>query len=129
MKINLKKLDATIAKLSELRRLATDPALSDFIEVTGVKPAPNGSATQMQLQSNGNGHGALKGNVLAACRALGERHFTIKDVFSTMQQMENFESGSEKSVANVLRLLAEDGDLQVIVRGQGRRATVYGNRI
>jgi hypothetical protein len=128
MKINVRKLDAKIAKLQALRRLATDPDLSDFIDVVGLKTESNGNSNS-GLEENGNGHTALKGNVLAACRALGIGRFTIKEVYESMQKMGEGDSGTEKSVANVLRLLAHEGDLIVAQRGQGRRATVYGNRI
>jgi hypothetical protein len=127
VKINVRKLDAKIAKLQALRRLATDPDLSDFIDVVGLKSEANGNGDNSD--QNGNGHTtALKGNVLAACKALGIGRFTIKEVYESMQKMENGDSGTEKSVANVLRLLAHEGDLLVVERGQGRRATVYGNR-
>jgi hypothetical protein len=123
MKINVKKLDATIEKLTQLRRLATDPALSDFIEITGVKASSNGSAPA-DLETNGNGHSALKANVLAACSGLSGS-FTVKEVFAAMQAAGTPEIGTEKSVANVLRLLAAEGVLHVAIRGQGRRPTAY----
>lgn len=123
VKINVKKLDATIAKLTELRRLATDPALSDFIEVTGVKPSSNGSSAL----ADANGHGPLKGSVLEACKTLGQKQFTVKEVYGAMQVLETTESGTEKSVANMLRLLASEGDLKIAIRGQGRRPTAYTN--
>jgi len=129
MKLNVKKLDATIAKLQALRRLATDPDLSDFIEITGTKSTPNGQrgASLAEAAINENGHGALKTNVLAACTSLGERQFTIKEVYSAMGTLGTSENGTEKSVANVLRLLAEEGQLRVALRGQGRRPTAYSN--
>jgi hypothetical protein len=126
LKINVRKLDQTIAKLTELRRLATDPALSDFIEVTGVKPNSNGSSPHPENAGDTNGHGQLKANVLAACRTIAIP-FTIKDVYAAMQAQGTSESGTEKSVANTLRLLAEEGQLRVSVRGQGRRPTAYSN--
>ncbi|MGB6624260.1 MAG: hypothetical protein WBE43_05700 [Candidatus Acidiferrales bacterium] len=124
MKINVKKLDATIEKLTQLRRLATDPALSDFIEITGVKTNSNGHE---DIETLGNGHGALRANVLAACKTLGNP-FTVKEVYAAMQTLgTTTESGTEKSVANILRLLASDGELLVSLRGQGRRPTAYSN--
>jgi hypothetical protein len=125
MKINVKKLDATIEKLTQLRRLATDPALSDFIEITGVKTGSNGS-TPTEIEINGNGYGALKTNVSAACKSLSGT-FSIKEVYTAMQSLGTSETGTEKSVANVLRLLANDGELHVAVKGQGRRPTGYSN--
>lgn len=129
MKLNVKKLDATIAKLQALRRLATDPDLSDFIEITGTKPAPNGShgAILAEAVDNEVGHGALRANVLAACRALTLSQFTIKEVYRMMGVQSTSNTGTEKSVANVLRLLASEGELSIAVRGQGRRPTAYKN--
>jgi hypothetical protein len=128
MKLNVKKLDATIAKLQALRRLATDPDLSDFIEITGTKPAPNGQHGTIiaAAATNGNGHGALKDNVLAACKTICEK-FTIKEVYAAMQTVGTSDSGTEKSVANTLRLLESEGLLRVAMRGQGRRPTAYSN--
>ena len=126
MKLNVKKLDATISKLQALRRLATDPDLSDFIEITGTKPSPNGAGL-LEAATNGNGHSALKANVLAACKGLTIPQFTIKEVYAMMGTQGTSNTGTEKSVANVLRLLASDGELSVAVRGQGRRPTAYSN--
>jgi len=130
MKINVKKLDATIAKLQELRRLATDPILAPYVQTTGARPAPNGTTHRGSLAADAvlvaNGHGALKANVLAACKGLSGT-FTIKEVYAAMRSLGTSETGTEKSVANVLRLLASDGELRVAVKGQGRRATAYSN--
>lgn len=125
MKINIKKLDATIEKLTHLRRLATDPALSDFIEITGTKGSSNGSAHASDAEVNGNG-GALKASVLAACKSLPAT-FTIKEVYEAMKSAGTSEYGAEKSVANILRTLAGDGELRVSIKGQGRRPTAYSN--
>lgn len=127
MKLNVKKLDATISKLQALRRLATDPDLSDFIEITGTKPASNGhGAILADAAAVENGHGTLKANVLAACKTLGGR-FTIKEVYPAMQSLGTSDSGTEKSVTNILRLLAGEGELTIALRGQGRRPTAYSN--
>lgn len=128
MKVNVKKLDETIAKLQELRRLATDPALSSFVSITG-RASSNGSSPHVEAGSNGNGngHGALKASVLAACKTLMTPTFTIKEVYAMMQTLETSEAGTEKSVANVLRLLAEERELKIALRGQGRRPTAYSN--
>jgi hypothetical protein len=126
MKVNVKKLDETIAKLQELRRLATDPALSAFVAVTGRTNA-NGTPHADTL-SNVSGHGALKASVLAACRGLTGT-FTIKDVYAAMQAQgtqPTSESGV-KSVGNVLRTLATNGEIRIAVAGSGRRATAYSN--
>lgn len=125
MKVNVKKLDETIAKLQELRRLATDPALASFVSLTG-RANSNGSSPHADIESNGNGHSDLRANVLAACKTLGNV-FTVKEVYATMQSLGTSGSGAEKSVANVLRLLASDGELRVSLRGQGRRPTAYSN--
>jgi hypothetical protein len=128
MKINVRKLDQTIAKLTELRRLATDPALSDFIEVTGVKPNSNGATPHVETETNGSGHGQLRANVLAACKTL-TGNFTIKNVFEAMtQQGHEFTSDTAaKSVGNVLRTLAAENAIAIAVQGKGRRATEYNN--
>jgi hypothetical protein len=123
MKLNVKKLDSTISKLQALRRLATDPDLSDFIEITGVKPAPNGHGATVTVV---NAPSALKTNVLEACATL-TGNFTIKEVYAAMQRLGTSDNGTEKSVANVLRLLASESQLRVAVRGQGRRPTAYSN--
>jgi hypothetical protein len=127
VKLNVKKLDATITKLQELRRLATDPALAPFIEITGTKPTSNGNTPHgANLAEAANGHGALKAHVLEACASI-TGNFTIKEVYAAMQAQGTKDSGTEKSVANTLRLLESEGLLRVAVRGQGRRPTSYNN--
>lgn len=126
MKINVQKLDATIEKLQQLRRLATDPALSDFIEITGRKISTNGNGTQDSLDTSG--HSALKDSVLAACRDLGGS-FTIKEVYQLMEDRGTSSQGTEKSVSNMLRLLASNGELKIAVQGRGRRPTSYSMNI
>jgi hypothetical protein len=131
MKINVKKLDSTIAKLQELRRLATDPDLTAFVQVGGARAQKNGSSDVSTVQptpsKNGhNGRGALTPAVLTACTKL--RNFTIKDVLLLMQA-EGYEfrngDGAEKSIANVLRKLVEDGSIQVAEKGYSRNPTKY----
>jgi hypothetical protein len=126
MKVNVKKLDETIAKLQELRRLATDPALAAFVAVTGRANA-NGTSHADTL-SNGNGHGVLKASVLAACKSLSGT-FTIKNVYAAMQAQgyQSTAESAEKSVANVLRTLTTSGEIRIAVAGKGRRATAYSN--
>jgi hypothetical protein len=127
MKINVKKLDETIAKLQELRRLATDPALSSFVVVTGRNNS-NGSSPYVESEPKGNGHGALRANVLAACKAISG-NFSIKEVFTTMkaQGYSPASDSAEKSVGNMLRALAVGGEIKIAVQGKGRRATAYSN--
>lgn len=125
VKINVKKLDATIEKLQQLRRLATDPALSDFIEITGKKSNSNGNGTQSGLDEDSQSE--LMANVLAACVNLTGT-FTIKEVYARMAEMGTQGTGTEKSVSNMLRSLAGEELIEVAVRGQGRRATSYRNK-
>jgi len=125
MKINVRKLDATIAKLQELRRLATDPALSNFVDIDGAKSNSNGSANHAE-GGESNGRGTLKPNVLAACRTF-PGNFTIKDVFDVLQKQGHEFNGDNalKSVANVLRQLVLANSISVAVPGKGRNATQY----
>ncbi len=124
MKINVEKLDATISKLQELRRLATDPALAPFVKLTGTRTSRKGTADSET--ESGNGRGKLKAAVLAAAKGLKE--FTAKDVFTAMQTQGHLFDGTSgaKSVANILRALAEDGQIRVLIEGKGRRPTKYG---
>jgi hypothetical protein len=128
MKVNVKKLDETIAKLQELRRLATDPALSSFVVVTGRNTNGSSPHSESQAYGNGNGHSALKASVLAACKAI-TGDFTIRQVSETMKsQGHEFTSDTaEKSVGNVLRALVSENAITVAVQGKGRRATEYRN--
>lgn len=127
MKINVKKLDATISKLQELRRLATDPALAPFVEITGVRQSANGASASSDqgASGGGNGYGQLKTAVLEACKEL--HSFTVREVFASLQQKAYPFSGvnAEKSIANILRVLAKDGQITVDVQGAGRRPTSY----
>jgi hypothetical protein len=128
MKLNVRKLDETIAKLQELRRLATDPTLAPFVTVTGRSTA-NGSTPRganLAEAATSNGHRALKDAVLQACAEL-EGIFTIKDVFAVMQKKGTnpTSNSAEKSVGNYLRALVTEGLLKIEVQGSGRRATQY----
>ena len=127
MKINLKKLDSTIEKLQQLRRLATDPALADFVEITG-RASSNGTGSQESPRAESNGHGSLKPAVLAACKAL-TGVWNVKNVYAKMQEQgyQPTSDSSDKSVANVLRALASDGTIRIAVQGSGRRPTGYSN--
>jgi ribosomal protein L28 len=118
MKINVDKLDSTIAKLQELRRLATDPALAPFVRVTGQR-SRNGN-TPAESEAARNGRGQLKAAVLAACQRLGE--FTIKEVVAAMESEGEVNA---RSVANVLRTLSKDGKIRVVLENSGRRPTKY----
>ena len=121
MKLNLKKLDATIEKLQALRRLATDPALADFVEITGGKTTSNGAGSSVVQAPPSNGHGQLKASVVAACKDLVDREFTVKDVVAQI----GAHASSEKSIANILRGLASDGEIKIALAGKGRRPTSY----
>jgi len=127
MKLNIKKLDETIEKLTALRRLSTDPALADFVEITGRQVGSNGAASLVAPDGR-NGHGSLKPLVFAACLAQ-TGNFTIKEVYATMQQQGYIPTAesSDKSVANVLRKLAAEGAIKVVLEGSGRRPTAYSN--
>lgn len=127
MKINVRKLDQKIAKLQALRRLATDPDLSDFIDIIGLKTDSNGSAHSQDASAT-NGHGQLSANVLAACKAL-TGHFTIKNVVAEMTRQGHGPTNdtAAKSVGNVLRTLASENAISIAVQGKGRRATEYSN--
>lgn len=124
MKLNVRKLDATIEKLQQLRRLATDPALAPFVEITGIKDVANGNGSSSHADSNG--HEKLKDKVLEACAEIAGA-FTIKEVCAKMRsQGYVFTSDtSEKSVANILRGISKEGTLTVVEQGKGRRATTY----
>jgi hypothetical protein len=134
MKINVKKLDATIAKLQELRRLATDPALAAFVELTGSSRSRNSASVPNPLtDSNGsdpldgpngtdNGRRYIKGAVLMACRELPQ--FTAQQAIEAMTA-KGITVSNPKSVANVLRTMAVNGELRVVEEGRGRRATKY----
>jgi hypothetical protein len=127
MKVNVKKLDDTIAKLMELRRLATDPALSSFVTVTGRTNGATPSANSPSSE-NGNNHGTLKPSVLAACKTFIDV-YTIHMVYDKMkEQGHQFNSDSaQKSVSNAIRALANGGEIVVAEAGSGRRATTYRN--
>lgn len=125
MKINVKKLDATIEKLQQLRRLATDPALSDFIEITGKRSTSNGNGAHPNADEDSPSE--LMSNVLEACISLSGT-FTIKEVYAKMAEKGTQGTGTEKSVSNMLRSLANEGLIEVSVRGQGRRPTSYRNK-
>lgn len=116
MKINVKKLDETIAKLQELRKLATDPALSNFVTVTGANGPPGARERRGSKERD-----QMSGAVLQICKSL--KKFSIKEVYPAVVS-----AGldyREKSVANVLRRLAEDGTIRVVLVGSGRRPTLY----
>ncbi len=125
MKINVEKLDSTIAKLQELRRLATDPTLAPFVKVTGRRANSNEASAATQAEPARNGRGKLKRAVLAACRQL--REFTTKEVFAVLHANGHPFTGSsgEKSVANSLRALAAKHEIRVLKEGSGRRPTKY----
>lgn len=125
MKINIGKLDSTIAKLQELRRLATDPALAPFVKVTGHRANSNAAGAAVAAGTAKNGRGQLKAAVLEACIQL--REFTAKEVFSVLQTNRYGFAGSngEKSVANALRALVAKLKIRVVEGGSGRRPTKY----
>jgi UDP-N-acetylmuramyl tripeptide synthase len=127
MKVNVKKLDETIAKLQELRRLATDPSLATFVSITGRATSTNAPqvATEAAAHANGNGTGTLKGSVLEVSRQFSGK-FNIKNVLVALHT-KGFLDVQEKSVANSLRSLAKDGELRVVEVGSGRRPTDYAN--
>ncbi len=107
MKLNVKKLDATITKLQELRRLATDPALAPFIEITGTKSTSNGNTPHSaNLAEAANGHGALKTHVLEACASI-TGNFTIKEVYAAMQVQGTEDSGTEKECSQHLTFIGK----------------------
>jgi len=125
MKINVGKLDSTIAKLQELRRLATDPALAPFVKVTGHRANSNAASAPAGAGTAKNGRGQLKAAVLAACAQL--RQFTAKEVFAVLKK-DGYEftgPNGEKSVANALRALVAKHEIRVVEEGSGRRPTKY----
>ena len=121
MKIDLDGLAVTIRKLQELHKLAADPDLAPFIKL--------GSASKNGASAKGapayeSEFGNAVTNILPS---FGGKNFTVADVYEAMKHASYKFNGEEpkKSIGNVLRALAADGNISVVQKGRGRRASVY----
>ena len=121
MRIDLSGLDATIQKLQELRRLASDPALAPFVQLDeheqAILPAKNGTASY---------ESELGTAILLKCSDLQES-FTVAQIYELLKSDGYPFAGTEpkKSIGNVLRALARDGHIKEVQKGRGRRPTKY----
>ncbi len=126
MKIDLSEIDAAIAKLEKLRRLATDPAVRPFLDLNGnVSNSGQHAVPTVINHLQGKGRGKIQQAVLGICREL--QRFTIMDVFKITQERK-FEFGLSDplgSVRNAVWLLASKKKIKVVEKAAGRKATVY----
>ncbi|HEY6127994.1 MAG TPA: hypothetical protein VIW23_07415 [Candidatus Acidoferrum sp.] len=116
MAIDIGAIDRAIAKLQELRKLASDPDVAPFLK--------NGSGPSKQETPIYKT--ALGGAVINACREQTD-DFTVKDIADFLIKIEYKFRGQDpkKSVGNVLRALARDGHIKIKQQGKGRRETIY----
>jgi hypothetical protein len=116
MAIDIVAIDRAIAKLQELRRLASDPDVAPFLR-NGASPPK--AANEPAYDT------ALGVAVINAYRDI-PGDFTVNIIYERMKDTYKFR-GTEprKSVANVLRSLARDGQVRIKQQGKGRRETIY----
>jgi len=129
MKTSVAKLDQTIAKLQELRRLASDPTLGGIVEVNfrrlraAVRPPTVRTATKrLAVRENGN----LRNSVLSISKRF-RRNYTMKDVLAKMKSNGfRFESANpKKSIGKALRALVLQKKVLVSVPSAGKIPTKY----
>jgi hypothetical protein len=115
--IDIKALDRAIAKLQELRRLASDPEVAPFLG-NGVPVSQKNESAEYDS--------ALGSAVINACGEL-THDFTVNDVLKKMEEHQYKFRATEprKSVANMLRALTRDGHVKVKQVGKGRRETIF----
>src|SRR5260370_15215523 len=116
MALDVAAIDRAIAKLQELRKLASDPDVAPFFR--------NGNAVAKKQETTA--YDTELGNaVITACAEIG-KVFTVNDVLKKMGSSYQFRGAEpRKSVANVLRALARDGHVKITQAGKGRRQTIY----
>lgn len=122
--VDVKAIDETIKKLEQLKKLAADPALAPFLK-NGAGAMRQTDAAQATLTLVQPSTDTLKGTVLSVCQEL--REFTIKDVLRVMTERRFPFEGDEpqKSVGNVLRVLARTGQIRIMAASSGRRPAKY----
>jgi|SRR6266853_4994763 len=126
MKLDLAQIDAAIAKLEKLKKLATDPAVRPFLDINvngSISDQHDASGVTSHLQSKVRGK--LQQAILGICREL--HRFTIMDVFKVTQKRK-FEFGLSDplgSVRNAVWLLAKKKQIKTVEKACGRKPTVY----
>ena len=141
MRIDIQKIDGLIAKLQELRRLASDPDLAPFVETEDAGHVLSTTSQPVSVASNGLTHcpqivssqahpegkrrGDLKRAVLAEVHR-SEGPFSGYDITDRMVKS-GFKFAAAKpaiAVNEVLRSLL-DKEIRIARRGKGSQATLY----
>jgi hypothetical protein len=127
--IELRDIDEHIAKLQELRRIMSDPAMATVLNQ--LLASKNGHSSP-PLQNRQNEYKAkTKGNFIRQiekiCEYFGLEPFTIRDVIQAFEAGGYTFKAKDKNVAtySALQRLVERGVLKIVVRGIGAKPSTY----
>lgn len=129
--MQLAELDAVITRLeNEVREKQKDLDIARQFRAVlprlgnqNSPPVEGSSPKQIPLMPEEGSYGAISDTVREAIKKC-PTHYTVREVESAISQFSLMDL-SRDVIAQVLHRLTQKGELKVLTKGAGRRATVY----